>query len=238
MCAVFAMAAGAQFASAVASVDFESASGYALVGDAAGTILRSTDQAHGGAYSARIELPNTQADFAKVVIDTASGALQLGGASGSFWKYVPDSSPNYSPYMYFGVDTDKNGIFEFAGGSDKDSLVIAFKPSETVATNQWILDGIDGSTPVHVVGNRTGLLGGTYSSSGTQDTLANLSALTLGTGTWGDLDILQVRVGAGETGGVLTDYVAYVDDVNAVPEPGALSLLGIGAAAMLRRRRA
>lgn len=224
---------------AVVSVDFESTSGYTLAVDGAASSTRVTEQSNSPTHSAKFELPNTQADFAKVIVDAAPGSLRLGSASGTFSTFIPSGQEgsNYAPYMYFGVDANQNALFDFGGPNGGDSFVLAFF-EPTITNDAWMSSGLDGATQVHVVGNRSGLTSGTYSSSGTQDSLSSLSALTFsGATTWGDLDILQVRVGAGETGGVLNNYTAYVDDITAVPEPSAIGLLGVGALALLRRPR-
>ncbi len=231
------------------TVDFEGG-GYTLAADGAATSTLSTAQSNSPTHSAEFYLPNTQADFAKVIIGQTPGQLQLGTVTGTFQTYLPTSNNpaavGAAPYMYFGVDTNKNGTFEYTGDNTGDSFVIAFyNPGAVLGT--WYEAGLNQATNVHVVGNRTGLTAGTYSSSGTQDTLGSLSALTLGSGTWGGLDILQVRVGAGETGGDVGPLTAYVDDIHAgavvtpLPSSASMGLLvvaGLGVATFMRKRRA
>lgn len=221
-----------QAAYAGVSTGFETTTGYTLAADGAGTAELSTEQARTGSQSAKLTLPNTQADFAKVVLNVTPGTMQLGTASGSFWTYVPASSPEYLPYMYFGVDTNKNGIFDFPN----DSFVLAFD-GPAFAAETWTQAGLNGESLVHVVGNRPGLASGQFSSTNGGGTLADLYGIDTGNGTWGSLDILEVRVGAGETGGPLSNYVAYVDDITAVPEPATFALATLGGAALLLRRR-
>jgi len=206
--------------SASMSTDFEAApgSGYDLFYGA----VQSTDFAHSGTYS--IKLPMAiEADQPTVRMlpgDT------LNNLNGSFWAYVPSVNNNV-PYMIFGVDTNGNAVWDF--GPSGDSMVIAFV-NTPVTNDAWFLDGLDGSTLVHVVGNRSGLTAGTYDASGTQDTLANLRNMTVsGSTTWGDLNVQRAYIEAGSWPGV-TSYTGYVDDMalTAVPEPGTMLLLGSG----------
>ncbi len=164
----------------------------------------------------------------------------LGTLNGQFSTFVSASSPDLAPYMYFGVDTNQDGIWEGDGGGD--SLVIAFSGGaipNTITHESWFTSGLDSATNVHVVGNRAGLTAGTYSASGTQDTLANLRSMSLGGSTsWGDLNVLRAYIAVGNWPGV-SSYTAYVDDVNfaPVPEPATMTVLGLGALVAIRRRR-
>lgn len=216
--------------SASMSTDFEAApgSGYDLFFGA----VQSTDFAHSGTYSIKLPIPSDVDNPTVRMIPDAGDTLN--NLNGSFWAYVPTGYTNV-PYMIFGVDTDENGW-----GTGSDSLVIAFV--NTPATHDaWFQNGLDGSTLVHVVGNRTGLTAGTYSASGTQDTLANLRNMTVsGSTTWGDLNVNRAYIEAGLWPGV-TSFTGYVDDMalTVVPEPGTLSLLAfaLGGLVLIRKRK-
>ncbi len=201
-------------------VDFESG-GYSLDGDGAGTAVLSEDQALSPTHSAQLSLANTVTDFAKVIIDFAPGSLSLKEAAGTFYSYISSGNPAYLPYMYFGVDTNGDQTFNFGD----DSFVIAFiTDGPAVQFDTWQISGIDGGTDVHVVGARPGL-GSSYSTASTVDTLSSLSGFSTGSGLWGDLGVLEVRVGAGETGSDYGAYTSYVDDITVVPEPSLYAVL-------------
>ncbi len=162
----------------------------------------------------------------------------LGVLTGIFWTFIPSASPNNAPYMIFGVDTDNSGTWD---GGVNDSLVIAFDTFDPIVKDVWYETGLRDSTTVHVVGGRPGLTPGTYSSSGTQDTLANLRNMTTtGAEKWGDLNVLRAYVEVGQWPGV-SSYTAYVDDMalsTAVPEVRGWLMVGVaGAVALVLRRR-
>jgi hypothetical protein len=198
-----------QSASLATRVDFESVGGYTLVGDAGGIAERSNLLAYSPSYSARLLLSNGTPQFAKVIVPVTG--LKLGTASGMFHaNVVPGSAANLAPYMYFEVDSNNNGFFDFPN----DSFVIAFVTgSNPVPQGCWITDGINGATVVHVVGNRTGLAVNEFSSSFGGGLLSALrSTIFSGSTTWGDLNIVHARVGAGEWPGA-GYFEAFVDDI-------------------------
>jgi hypothetical protein len=218
-----------------ATVDFESGTGYDLF---FGAVL-STAQSHSATHS--VELPMSSVDDTPLVREVpTSGTLRQ--TTGSFWSYVPSSSPSgFAPYMYFGVDTDQNGAWD--PGDPGDSLIIASSGGAIPATipqDQWFQTGLNGATSVHVEDDRSGLTAGTYTvSSG--DTLSSLLNQTLADGVtkWGDLNVFRIYIAAGQWPGVST-YDAFVDDETvtvSVPEPTSLGLLGLGAMAVMSRRR-
>lgn len=203
------------------SIDFESpvGSGYDLFNGAALT----TAQSHSPTQSAILNDPVNDS-----LVKIVPSGLNLGTTSGSFWSYIPQSSNvNLAPYMIFGVDVNNDGSWD---GGINDALVIAFiTGAGAYPADTWFQSGLDAGTKVHVVGGRPGLAAGTFSSSGTQDTLAALSAMSTGGGLWGDLPLLRIYVEIGEWP-LIDSYTAYVDDiqVNAVHEPSTMLLLGSG----------
>ena len=235
----FAVAILSVQASLQAAVSFEDGeTGYSFGTDAGATLQRSTEQAHSGLYSAKLQLSdaNPSADFAKINVPWTSSTL--GQTSATCWDYVPSSNvrSDVAPYLYFIVDCNSNGLYDYPN----DGLVIAFVTgSESNPTDAWFQTSLDSTTKVHVVGNRTGLGATEFSSSNglTMGTLADLCAKPYsGATTWGDLSMVMVRAGAGEWPGA-TGYTAYVDDLTVVPEPATMCLLGVGAVALIRRRK-
>ncbi len=203
-------------AAAAATVDFEQILGYTLAADGHGVCVRSMDQNHtfGGSWSARLYLPDMWNDFSKVRFP-AGGPLR--DNSGTFWYFVPGSgTTTLIPYMYFWIDSNGNGIEDYTGGNDGDSFVIAFiTGGSPYVEGAWSQSGLNSSTIVHVVGNRTGLADGEFSSSNGGGLLSDLYNHNFdGHKTWGDLNLLEARVGAGEwPESVPTSFTSYVDDI-------------------------
>jgi hypothetical protein len=224
------------------STDFEAppGSGYDLFDVSngfSGVAVQSTDFAHGGTYSIKLQVTADGDNPTVRMIPTAGNTLNA--LSGSFWAYVPSGNNNV-PYKIFGLDTNGNGVWDYTGSpTSGDSMVIAFV-NTPVTHDAWFLDGLDASTKVHVVGNRSGLTAGTYDASGTQDTLANLRNMTVsGSTTWGDLTAKRAYIEAGVWPGV-TSFTGYVDDmVLTVPEPATMSLLAfaLGGLVLIRKRK-
>lgn len=189
-------------------------------------VAPSTTYAHNGTHSLEmnsdgVSSGNVQAQFA-----VSPGTLTLGQATGSFWAYMPSNtadspSAHHYPYMYFGLDTNGDG--------SADSFVIAWTSYYYIASDTWTQVDFNGSSPVHVAANRPGLNPDQFNDLSATDTLGALDAMATGLGgTWGDLDVVQVKIGFGAGQGT-----GYVDDVNVdgvvhVPEPGALALFGLG----------
>jgi hypothetical protein len=230
----------------VASNNFETPGTYDLLEATSSTISTSMVVSHSPNTSVQFNI-NADADQSAVRITVPATALK--NISGSFWGYVQSGSSTLAPYMYLGVDTNGNGVWD---GSLTDALVLAFDggavPSSFL-TKTWFQSGIDANTNVHVVGDRGVLASGAYTSSGSQDTLAHLSNETYsGSTTWGDLKVIRAYVGAGEWPGA-TGYTAFADDMTissnasaaAAPLPSAawagLGLMGCMGATQIRRRR-
>ncbi len=218
------------------TVDFEGG-GYTLAADGAAIIGLSTDQSHSALNSVKIQLSDASpgSDFGKINVP-CSGTLNQTTATA--WSYIPstNSRPELAPYIYFILDSDNSGTYNYPN----DSLVIAFVTGSTAnPTDTWFQIGLDASTKVHVVGNRTGLGATEFSASNSSlmGTLGDLCSTTFsGSTTYGDLNLIIARVGAGEWPDA-ANYTAYVDDITIIPEPATMSLLAIGALSLIRRKK-
>jgi hypothetical protein len=176
----------------------------------------------------------TNNDGARIAYDLNESLADTVAGTVSFWaKITKSTQQNLAPYLGLVLDTD--------GNSSADKWVLQMTP--TAVANSWYENTTDASTQVHVagggapsaftIGNGGGLLG-------------DLLSVSVGSGTYADANVLQVRVYAGIWNGTNGDFEAYVDDINVqpagavVPVPGAgLAGLGlIGLIAAKRRRHA
>ncbi len=165
----------------------------------------------------------------------------MNGTTASASAKITQNSLNNNTTPFFILDIDCDGDNSFDGGVI-DSQVIGFTGTTTgygVDGSDWytfdIGDGTAGT--VHVVGGRQGLAPTAFSSSNGGGSWAALMGTSTGFGTWGDLNILSFRIGMGLGGGNDGPVIALVDNVNIVPAPSALALLGVGGLVVGRRRR-
>jgi hypothetical protein len=203
-------------------MSFETGDTFRLTVGGSGTSTQDCGVAHTGSCSVRLDLPNYATDGA------AAGIIwngSLGSTNSSVWALVPSSSPQLFPFLDYYVDSSRDGSIE---AIPTDSLVILDEsPSFTAGT--WQFEVLDGSSLVHVDGNRLGLAANAF-TTGNPGTLDALRATSIGGGlTWGDLTVMRARAEAGTWGTAPEpSYTAWVDDlsVSSVPEPGAIVLLG------------
>ncbi|MCE9558032.1 MAG: PEP-CTERM sorting domain-containing protein [Armatimonadetes bacterium] len=87
------------------------------------------------------------------------------------------------------------------------------------------------TTDVHVLLNGVSIYDNTVSGFGNSNAYAGTQSLLAG-------DTVDVRVGYGSNGSFFYDTTGVDFQVSAVPEPASLLALGLGAVALLRRRRA
>ena len=201
--------------------------------------------------SVRFEMNDVDNEFSRTTFISTAGAIgKLRDFSASFETYVdPTSDVALTPYFLVGLDSNFNGVYDSA----TDALVIQFSSQITgnlgsVPTGVWLNEGLNGTNDVHVQVDRGALPAGdpgNFQPDATPDKLSTLYDLNYDATTkWGDLNVFQVRIAAGffAAGTGNQDYLAYVDNVRAsaqpVPEPATMAALGLGAAALLRRRRA
>jgi hypothetical protein len=206
---------------------FEGAS-YNLASSGAGTATLSTAEAHSGTQSVLLSLQSSS-DYARVKLDVTSLAMTLGGiTSADYWIDKSNPSLEQAPYLLLSIAVP---------GQDPDGTLAVMYNNPGATAPGWQDLTVDTETLFHVEGaDTTGLA--TPSSM----TLAQIDASTYSPGvTWGSLPVDFVRIGYGEGGDDNVVQSSYVDDLTInytpVPEPASFSLLGIGALALLRRRR-
>jgi len=170
--------------------------------------------AFGTGYAAHLQLNNSM-DYARVRAPlTGFAGLTVANVSAMFQAYVlPGSTANLGPYVMLDVDANGNGTWD-GDSPTGDAIIIAFVTGAAPYTQGcWYTDGLNGTTTVHVVGNRTGLAAAEFSSSAGGGLLSTLRTHTLsGSAVWGDLQVLNVRVGAGLWPGS-GYFECYVDDL-------------------------
>ncbi len=203
-------------------------------GSAAGT---TASVAHSGDQSAQFTLDDTHFAYTRWKSeDLSSYGWKLGDVTASAWEMRTYGQSTLAPYFLFTIKTPD---------TNQETLAIQFL-MPGIGDNVWTLNTVDrDTTTFHVVGDRTGLAAGTFSSSGTQGTLNDLAATEYTPGVlWGSFDIQYVRIGVGLWDTSQT-YNGYADDVtigsaSAAPEPGSILLLTsglIGLAFAARRRK-
>lgn len=196
-----------------------------------------------GGRSVRLAMPDVDNGYSRVSIDAPNNTPfgRLRDVSATFSVYMDSSSAVLNtPYVLLGLDNNGDGHYDFSN----ESLIIQFSSmiSGTPATNTWLNEGFNGMSDAHVQVDRGMLAGDSYQPDSTPDRLSDLYDLNYNATTkWGDLNVFRIRVAAGYFAAGAGDqpYLAYVDNVNvqAVPEPTSMAALGLGALALLRKRR-
>ena len=207
---------------------FEGAS-YNLAATGAGSATLSTAEAHSGAQSVLLSLQSSS-DYARVKLDVTSQAMTLGGiTSADYWIDKSDPGLDQAPYLLLSIDVPGQG-------TDGTLAIMYNNPGATAPGWQDLT--VDTGTQFHVQGADTTGLANPVSM-----TLAQIDASTYSPGiTWGSFPVDFVRIGYGSGGNDSVVQSSYVDDLSinytAVPEPASFSVIGLGAALLLRRRRA
>jgi hypothetical protein len=184
----------------------------------------------------------------------------LGAAFTAEYKWYTEGAPTYtnriSP-LKIGVQTSAYGSTP-AGGTrtgdnDWDMLLVHF-PNSVAAT--WNTESISYTSGLWYVVNRGGVGGNTFStpvSSATPQTLSDI--YNGGSGYGGNAALADIfastsklsviEFGLGSSQQNANNFVSYLetsiynggDAVHFVPEPSSLAVIGLGAAAMMRRNR-
>ncbi len=172
------------------------------------TVAMSEGKFHGGVQSAILTLPASYvtADEARLVFEY-SGTLDTID-SVSFWQYLEESewlTDRYiGPYVTMSIDRTGNGNAD--AWLVRDTQAYALK-------DVWTNEVFDEDSPVVIYASD---LGGSWLEGPVPMTFAELLVEPVedGPAIWGDMDVLQVKVGIGtwsdSTSGPI---IAYVDDV-------------------------
>lgn len=154
--------------------------------------------------------------------------------------YSVDTNPNtyHGSFTSFGDHTSGSGKMLIVNGSTDSNKKLVWEGTTsnlaagTYTLSFWMANAYDSNNVIlnaKVDGN---LVGTGYT-------------VVSGTGTWNQFSTTFTTTGGVSTLSLINDQLAYggndfaIDDISveAVPEPMTMAFLGIGAAAMLRRRR-
>jgi len=217
-----------------------SASAFAQVTTISGTNLSAlTYRPNGGV--AQYVAPAGPTPALAELSTTDSGLT--GGAPGIYIKPVNIGLPSLGSLDNFSESYDLYGSSTGPTGAQPYWLTYLVDPNPGGGYIGVLSMGgpdLNGSTPIHVIY--------TYDNSGLPssntywgDTLSTLDNTTYGITTFGQMTVHESgpEIGDWNNNGSVIPASANFDSMTVtVPEPASLSLLGIGALALLRRRRA
>jgi MYXO-CTERM domain-containing protein len=206
-------------------------------------------------HAATVLTGSGQANNAQVTTSHGSSApgtpdiaVSWGPGGGRWDAYLSRTTPDYTPFTAWPNDPGANGVYQIdgpgTGYTGATTWSVSFTPSSStiavflnsITLNDWV-QGTPASTTLNwsVVGSVSGTLGSGTGVTVADGTTQQLNFGLLGLG--GEIVTLNFTPTSGDGSYFAVDNLSF--DQVAVPEPSGavLAAVGLGAAALRRRRK-